>query len=67
MKDNSWLYGENVSPPDIPQDVVDKRLELLKTNLAKLLDHSYHVRDNARVSSVLKAIDFWESINKKEV
>jgi len=67
MKNNSWLYGEDVSPPDIPQEIVEARLELLKTHLAKLLDHSYHIRDNVRVAGVLKAIDFWQSINTKEV
>ena len=67
MKDNSWLYGEDVSPPDIPQEIVDARLVLLKKHLEKLLDHSYHTRDNLRVNGIIKAIDFWESINKKEV
>ena len=67
MKDNSWLYGEGIDPPDIPQEIVEARLKLLGLHLEELLDHSYHTRDNVRVSGVLKAIGFWESINKKAV
>jgi len=67
MKSNSYLYGEDVEVPLIPQEVIDERLELLKVHLAKLLNHSYHIRDGNRVNKILSAIDFWESINKKEL
>ena len=67
MKDNSYLYGEDAEVPEIPADIIVRRVEVLKDHLADLLDHSYHTRDNNRVSAVIKAIDFWESINKKEV
>jgi len=65
MKDNSYLYGQDSEVPEIPNDVIMRRLELLKDNLESLLDHSYHTRDNNRVRAVLKAIDFWEKINTK--
>ena len=63
MKDNSYLYGDNVEVPTIPQDIIDKRVELLKAHLEKLLNHSYYTRDTTRVNKVIKAIDFWEKIN----
>ena len=58
-----YLYGKDVEVPEIPQDVIMRRLEALKEHLAELLEHSYHTRDNIRVSAVLKGIKFWESIN----
>ena len=61
---NDYLYGEEVEVPEIPQEIVTRRIELLKDNLARLLDHSYYTRDGARVEKVLKAIRFWETINK---
>jgi len=67
MKDNSFLYGEDVDVPMISHEVIDARVLLLKEHLAKLLDHSYHTRDATRCNSIIKAIDFWESINKKEL
>jgi len=67
MKNNSYLYGEGVDVPMISHEVIEARLDLLKANLEKLLDHSYHTRDGVRCSAVIKAIDFWESINKKEI
>ena len=67
MKDNNYLYGEDVEVPEIPNEVVMRRIELLKDNLAELLDHSYYTRDGQRVNDVLKAIDFWEKINKETI
>ncbi len=63
---NEYLYGEEVEVPEIPQEIIMRRIELLKDNLAELLDHSYYTRDGARVEKVLKAIRFWETINNKD-
>ncbi len=63
---NAYLYGEEVEVPEIPQEIIMRRIELLKDNLAELLDHSYYTRDGARVEKVLKAIRFWETINNKD-
>ena len=62
MKDNIYLYDTD-DVPEIPNEIIVRRLELLKDNLAELLDHSYHTRDTARVNALLKAIKFWENIN----
>jgi hypothetical protein len=59
--DNEYLYGvEDV--PSIPNDIIMRRLELLKDNLEELLEHSYHNRDDDRVRAVLKAIRYWENV-----
>ncbi len=63
---NEYLYGEGVEVPEIPQEIIVRRIELLKDNLATLLDHSYYVRDGVRCNSIIKAIKFWETINNKD-
>ena len=63
MQTVEYLYGEGAEVPDIPAEVIARRLEILKEHLSKLLDHSYHTRDGNRVNDVLKAIKFWETIN----
>jgi len=60
---DEYLYDTN-EVPQIPTDIVNARLDLLKANLEKLLYHSYYTRDNVRVNAVLKAIHFWENINE---
>jgi len=67
MHTNAYLYGEGVEVMQIPQEVIDDRLGKLKVKLAELLDHSYYTRDGVRCNEVLEAIDFWESINKRNV
>ena len=54
-------YGDDLPP--IPADVSMRRIEALREHLAELLEHSYHTRDNQRVSSVLKAVSYWENIS----
>jgi len=63
---NEYLYGEDVEVPEIPQEIIMRRIELLKDNLAELLDHSYYTRDGDRCNKILKAIRFWETINNKD-
>ena len=62
LLENEYLYGSGVVVPKIPEDVINIRLELLNSSLSKILDHSYHIRDNDRVAAILKAIDFWSKI-----
>jgi len=61
MKSNLYLYN-TTEVPEIPAEVVVRRLELLKDNLAELLEHSYHIRDYERVAEVLEAISFWQDL-----
>jgi len=67
VKDNTYLYGEDVEVPSIPEEIIMRRTEALKEHLHELLDHSYHIRDGERVSAVIKAIHFWENINNKDL
>jgi len=62
MHSQSYLYGENVDVPEIDPLMVARRLELLKDNLERLLEHSYFTRDYDRVNAVLKSISFWEKL-----
>ena len=59
-----YLYGADVEVPEIPPEILMRRLEALNDHLSELLDHSFHIRDNERVRAVLKAIKFWETINE---
>ncbi len=62
MKTNNWLYGtEDV--PSIPQDIIDKRLDLLNDRLRKLNELNYKVRNNELRHEVIRAIQFWQEIN----
>ncbi len=63
MSRNEYLYGKHVEVTEIPQELIDERVALLRTHLAKLLDHSYHTRDGVRCNKVIKAISFWEKLN----
>ena len=65
MISNSYLYGDGVDVDEIPAEIIVRRVELLKDNLSELLDQSYHTRDGVRCNAILKAIRFWENINKE--
>ena len=66
LTQQEYLYGKDVEVEPIPQEAINKRVEVLKKHLSELLDHSYHTRDTKRVSSVLNAIKYWEHINDVE-
>ncbi len=63
MQTKEYLYGEGVSVPDIPKEVVDTRVALLRANLERLLEHSFHTRDTRRCTEIFGAISFWEKLN----
>ncbi len=65
MKSNSYLYGEDAEIPEIPAEVIVRRIEILNEQLEEELDKHYSVRDNARVNNIAKAIVFWETINEQ--
>lgn len=63
---NDYLYGENIEVPEIDNYVIARRIELLKEHLEDLIEVYYMDRDTERIRAVLKAIDFWSSINNKD-
>jgi len=62
MKTDEYLYGEGVEVPEIPRDIIMRRVELLREHLEILLNHSFHTRDEVRVKAIFDAIRFWEKI-----
>ena len=64
LTQQEYLYGKDNEVPEIPRDVVMRRIETLKEHLAELLEHSYHIRDSVRCQKVFEAISFWEKINE---
>lgn len=64
VSQQEYLYGKDVKVPKVPQSLINKRVELLNKNLGELLDVSWRVRDASRVNRIVKAISFWQNINK---
>lgn len=63
MHDNRYLYGTD-EVPEIPADIIMRRLELLGEQLEELQEIHYKERDLERVRAVEKAIEFWESMRE---
>ena len=63
MDDNAYLYGKEVEVPEIPADIIMRRVELLNDTLTDLLSEPLLERDTLKINRVLKAITFWETIN----
>jgi len=64
MVSNEYLYMDN-EVPEIPADIIIRRVEALNDTLEELMDVPYLQRDGARVRAVVKAIHFWEDINSE--
>jgi len=64
MSQQEYLYGEDVDVPLIPNEVINKRIELLEKHLATLLEVDFRKRDGVRANAVLKALNFWRKINE---
>jgi len=65
MKTNDYLYGKEIEVPDIPAELVVRRVELLKENLDELMSVDYRIRDTERTTAIFNAIKFWEELNAK--
>ncbi len=63
MKTNKELYGEQL-PMDIPQEVIDDRVFKLARELDKEQKLHYIKRRQARVTKLVRAIEFWRNINE---
>ena len=64
MKSNSRLFGEDVEVPEFDELILIRRIELLKDNLAELLEVHYMERDTKRVREICKAIHWHQQINR---
>ena len=63
MKSTEFLYGDE-TPPDIPEDIIMRRVEILKEHRDSLLEVDPMERETYRINSISKALNFWSSINK---
>jgi len=63
MKSNKYLYNSD-EVPEIPADIILKRLELLNEHLSELLDVHYNKRELGKVRDVERAIEFWEKMRE---
>lgn len=65
MKTNDYLYGKDAQVPDIPAEIIVRRIELLEEHLEELYATTdYMTRDISRIRLVLEAIKFWSEINE---
>jgi len=64
MTKSAYLYGEDVEVPEIPNEIIVRRLELLNDHLTELLEVPWMTRDAEKCNAVLKGIKFWETINE---
>lgn len=62
MRSNDYLYGEGVVVLPVPPEVANKRIELLRANLRRLMDVHFSERDVQRINAVCKAIEYWEKM-----
>ena len=62
---NEYLYGIEVEVPEIPAELIVRRLELLNENMEELLKEDFRTRDLTRTKAVFEAIRFWENINER--
>jgi len=64
LSKNLYLYGKE-EVPEIPEEIIQQRINILQLNLKDILNISWEKRDDERANKIIKAIEFWENINKK--
>ena len=64
MRDNAYLYGEDVEVPELDTHMVMRRVELLKENRALLYEVHYSKRNNEKIREIDNAISFWEKLSR---
>ncbi len=62
---NEYLYGEDIEVPALDAEVVMRRIELLKENREELYELHYTKRDEMRIRAIVKAINYWERMQKE--
>ena len=65
MLTNSYLYGDDFEVPDVPAYIVMCRVVQLKDRLAEVQEVEYMLRNHILKEDLLKAIEFWETINDR--
>lgn len=63
MKTNSYLYGVD-DVPEIPKEVIDARIVILTKHKNKLQTVHREHRAYSQLNDVIKAITFWENLNR---
>ena len=66
LTQEEYLYGKDVDVPEIPAEVIMRRLELLDEHLEELFTLPMIERDGARCNAVIRAKNFWLKINEVE-
>ena len=64
MHSKEYLYGDAEVEP-IPEELIVRRVEVLKEHLSELMVVPMMERDTKRYTAVLSAIDFWEKLNEQ--
>ncbi len=62
---NEYLYGEDIEVPALDAEVIMRRIELLKENREELYELHYTKRDEMRIRAIVKAINYWERMQKE--
>ncbi len=62
---NEYLYGKDIEVPALDAEVVARRIALLEDHLEELYKPHYSERDENRIRSVVKAIDYWLKMQKE--
>ncbi len=62
---NEYLYGEDAEVPLLDSEVIMRRIELLKEHRCELYELHYTERDETRIRAVVKAISYWENMQRE--
>jgi len=62
MGDFLYLYGTN-EVPEVPEDIIMRRVILLEDHLDGLLEVNYFERDTVRINKIMKLIELLKTIN----
>jgi len=66
VQKNKYLYGD-VDVPEIDSLVVARRIELLDDHLTEVMNVPPLERNQNQAHAIIKAISFWQNINKEEI
>jgi len=64
VKSNAYFYGEGVEVPEIPANILMRRVELLKDRRSELYEVHYMKRDKKHIREIDEAIDLFEKLSR---